>query len=55
MQLFYLRTRGLALREARAMLTAAFAGEVISELPVEAVRAHLDCLVLGWMERGRDR
>ena len=54
MQLFYLRTRGIRLEEARSMLTAAFAGEVIAELPVESVRAHLECLVLGWMERGRN-
>lgn len=48
---FYLRSRGLDETEARAILTRAFAGEVVQRLPVEALRtvaeAHVDRLVAG--------
>jgi Fe-S cluster assembly protein SufD len=43
--LFYLRTRGIALPEARQMLTAGFAREVVDRVELEPVRAHVSrCL-----------
>ncbi len=51
-QLFYLRARGIEPEDARTMLTSAFAGEVLHELPVEALRSYLDCFVLGWLSGG---
>jgi Fe-S cluster assembly protein SufD len=39
---FYLRTRGLSSADARQMLIRAFAGEVLQEMPLEPLRAHLE-------------
>lgn len=38
--LFYLRSRGIALPEARALLTAAFCNAVLGDLPNAALREH---------------
>jgi Fe-S cluster assembly protein SufD len=43
--LFYLRTRGVGLHEARRVLTRAFAGELLDRLQHEGIRAHVDALV----------
>ncbi|MEE9279288.1 MAG: Fe-S cluster assembly protein SufD [Myxococcota bacterium] len=51
-QLFYLRSRGIAAEDARALLTLAFASEVTSQLPLESLRAHVDEFVRGWLSRG---
>jgi Fe-S cluster assembly protein SufD len=40
--LFYLRSRGLGERQARALLTYGFAREVVDRVAVEPVQAHLD-------------
>ncbi|MFQ5584106.1 MAG: Fe-S cluster assembly protein SufD [Calditrichia bacterium] len=40
--LFYLRTRGIALEKARAILQYAFASDVFSYIKIEAVREKLD-------------
>jgi len=40
--LFYLRTRGLSKREAKQVLTAAFAQSIVSKAPSEAVRECLE-------------
>jgi Fe-S cluster assembly protein SufD len=40
--MFYLRSRGLAESEARALLTYGFAREVVERVAVEPVQAHLD-------------
>ena len=45
-QLFYLRTRGLDEATARAMLTFAFANDVVSRIPVESLRAELEQLIV---------
>ncbi len=42
---FYLRTRGIKEKEARALLTYAFASEMIQEIPVGAVREKMDTLL----------
>jgi Fe-S cluster assembly protein SufD len=44
--LFYLRSRGLPLAEARALLTAAFCRAVLDDLPNELLRDHLSTLLL---------
>ncbi len=40
--IFYLRTRGIALEQARRLLTFAFANDVINRMKVEAVRLRLE-------------
>ena len=44
--LFYLRARGIPETEARALLVYAFASDIVSRIKVEAVRAHLDRVLL---------
>lgn len=44
--LFYLRSRGIALAEARALLTAAFCRAVLGDLPNAALREHLSDLLI---------
>jgi len=44
-QLFYLRTRGFSLQEARTYLALAFAREVIETIPVPALREELAAVV----------
>ncbi len=44
--LFYLRSRGMPLAEARALLTAAFCRAVLDDLPNEALREHLSALLV---------
>jgi Fe-S cluster assembly protein SufD len=43
--LFYMRTRGIGAADARAMLTAAFAGDIINRAGDETLRAALDRLL----------
>ncbi len=50
--LFYLRSRGLPELEARAMLTLAFAGELLGRVEHEPLRLHLDGLLRRWLARG---
>jgi Fe-S cluster assembly protein SufD len=51
-QLFYLRARGLDLVTARALLTVAFASEVLEKLPHEGLRESLERALLGWLPGG---
>jgi len=44
-QLFYLRTRGIALDEARAILIYAFAGDIVNRIKVPALREAMDEIV----------
>lgn len=44
--LFYLRSRGIPLAEARALLTAAFCRAVLDDLPNQALREHLSGLLI---------
>jgi Fe-S cluster assembly protein SufD len=44
--LFYLRARGIPQDQARALLTYAFASDVVSRIKVDAVRAQLDHALL---------
>ncbi|MCC6573797.1 MAG: Fe-S cluster assembly protein SufD [Planctomycetes bacterium] len=43
--LFFLRSRGLSARDARALLTLAFAGEVVGSIKDESLRGYLESLV----------
>jgi len=43
--LYYLRTRGIDLREARRLLTNAFAQSIVARAPIEAVRERLAAAV----------
>ncbi len=43
--LFYLRSRGIGVNEARAILVQAFAGDVLARIPAPAVRAYLEDLL----------
>jgi len=45
-QIFYLRSRGLDLKMARHLLTYAFASEIIQELKVPSLKAHLEEILL---------
>jgi Fe-S cluster assembly protein SufD len=44
--IFYLRSRGLGLEEARALLTFAFANDIINRIKVEPLRAQLEGFLL---------
>src|SRR5439155_1493343 len=44
--LFYLRSRGLGLQEARSLLTFAFANDIIERIQVEPLRARLEELLV---------
>ena len=44
--LFYLRTRGIPREDARALLTYAFASDIVHRIKVEAVREQLDAALL---------
>ena len=50
-QLFYLRARGINLEMARGMLVAAFVGEALAEMQVDAPRAAFQAVVDDWLER----
>jgi Fe-S cluster assembly protein SufD len=50
--LFYLRTRGIALEDARSLLTFAFASNVTQQLPVAQLRKHMENFVLDWLPGG---
>ena len=45
-QIFYLRSRGISLEDARSLLVYAFAGDLISRVKVEALRDRLDTHLL---------
>ena len=44
--LFYLRSRGIPLAQARTLLTAAFCRAVLQDLPHQALREHLSALLI---------
>ncbi len=47
--LFYLNSRGIPPDEAKALLIGAFVGEIVETMKDEAVRAHFDAAISGWM------
>lgn len=50
--IFYLRSRGIGLNEARSLLTYAFASDVTARMKWEPVRARLDELLLAFLKQG---
>jgi Fe-S cluster assembly protein SufD len=53
--LFYLRSRGVSLSQARALLSFAFASEVVRSLPEGPIRAEIEELTVGWLPIGAVR
>jgi Fe-S cluster assembly protein SufD len=51
--IFYLRSRGIAKEEARAILLFAFAQESLERMKVVPIRKHLEGLVAQWLPQGR--
>lgn len=51
-QVFYVRSRGIPLPEARALLTHAFAREVVDRLKVDALRDRVDSLLRERLAQG---
>jgi Fe-S cluster assembly protein SufD len=51
--IFYLRSRGIALASARALLLFAFANENLRRMKAEPVRRHLEALVTRWLPQGQ--
>ena len=43
--MFYLRSRGLGVRESRAMLVHAFAGDILNRVKIDSVRDYLEGLI----------
>jgi len=43
--LFYLRSRGLDKDQAAQVLTRAFAGQIVSELPIDLARSYVEQIV----------
>lgn len=50
--IFYLRSRGMTEAAAKRLLVNAFAGEIIDEITIDPVRAHLETEVLRRLPRG---
>ncbi|MGA2544542.1 MAG: SufD family Fe-S cluster assembly protein, partial [Verrucomicrobiota bacterium] len=50
--IFYLRSRGIGLEQARQIMVRAFASDVVERIPLEAVRAHLNLMLT---ERFKDK
>ncbi len=49
--LYYLQTRGIDPKQGHAMLTFAFANEVLDEVRCKPAKAHVEELVHDWLER----
>jgi Fe-S cluster assembly protein SufD len=50
-EVFYLRSRGLDLESARALLLEAFAAEVLTEIRPDPLRAALHRVMVQWLPR----
>jgi Fe-S cluster assembly protein SufD len=53
-QVFYLRSRGMALDTARDILTVAFASDVVSRIHVDPLREELDAIMQKRLRKGRE-
>lgn len=53
-QIFYLRTRGMAVEAARDILTFAFASDVIGRIHIDALRERLDTIIQNRLRKGRE-
>jgi Fe-S cluster assembly protein SufD len=52
--IFYLRSRGIALDDARSLLTHAFANEVLESIQVDEIRKGMDEFLSGWLAVDRN-
>lgn len=50
--MFYMRARGIPADVARRMLVRAFVGELVEQIEIDGVHAHLEGLVDGWLAVG---
>lgn len=50
--IYYLRSRGVGLTEARAVLTYGFANDVLNRMKLDAVRVRLECALLARLSGG---
>jgi len=50
--IYYLRSRGIGLTEARTVLTYGFANDVLNRMKVDAVRVRLECALLARLSGG---
>ncbi len=48
--IFYLQSRGIDAITARNLMVRGFAADMIDELPDDAIRAHLDAAITGWLD-----
>ena len=53
--LFYVRSRGLPLHEARSLLIQAFAGDVLNRIPLEILRTRTEAALLVRLAKWGDR
>ena len=51
--IFYLRSRGISLESARALLLFAFTSEILERVKVEQIRNYLEGLVKNWFIQGK--
>jgi Fe-S cluster assembly protein SufD len=49
--LFYLRSRGIGINEAKALLMYAFATDIINQIPLEAVRLYVERAIANRLNR----
>lgn len=49
---YYLRSRGIGVKEARSVLTYGFANDVLNKMKLDAVRVRLECVLLARMSGG---
>ena len=52
--MFYLQSRGIGVKEARALLTNAFAEEVLNKITIPSLRARLKDDILFKLQKGND-
>jgi Fe-S cluster assembly protein SufD len=50
--IYYLRSRGVGLTEARTVLTYGFANDVLNKMKLDAVRVRLECALLARLSGG---
>jgi len=49
---YYLRSRGIGVKEAQSVLTFGFANDVLTKMKLDAVRVRLECVLLARMSGG---
>ena len=53
--IYYLRSRGIAEKEARSVLTYGFANDVLNRMKLDAVRVRLECALLAHLSGGHSQ